>query len=255
MRNPTQRNPRERRPLNQGILIGLLLIGISLACTLPVSQIVGLESETPTLVSTAIPSKTITPLPTDIPTDTAISEPTLFVTPATSTPKFAPFCQPSSASVLTPTPFPCHVPIAEQSSLYCSDKVPYNLVLINEGSTYEVTGEEITCSDGGTKDGQQILTCTGPMAYTFDLRVCDPACAIPTFQVGTTNCPQNYTFNDLLNCCEQRPQPIDQNCVVLKLKVKTCSIDCSGFDEEKTCINNGYACDWNAEIGACQLRR
>ena len=235
----------------QRIHIALLLIAISLACTLPVTQILGTETETPTPTVTARPTKTYSPLPTDTPVDTATSEPTEIVYLATPTPKFAPFCLPG---VLTPTPIPCHVPIAEQSSLYCSDKVPYNLVLINEGSTYEVTGEKITCSDAGTKDGQQLLTCTGPMAYTFDIRVCDPACAIPTFPARTRNCPRDYNFNDTLRCCEQEPQPIDQNCVVLKLQVKTCSIDCSGFDDEKTCISNGYACDWNAVDGMCQLR-
>jgi len=247
-----------RKILQLGILTGLLLVGFSLACTFPISLIERLRTETPTLTRTAWPTLTGTAIPTSLPTiddsRPAVPEPTIGISP-TPTPKFAPFCQPSSANVFTPTPFQCQVPVAEQSSLYCADKVPYNLVLINEGSTYEVLNEEVTCNEAGTKDGRQLLTCTGPMAFSFDLRVCDPACAIPTFQASTTHCPQYYTFNDTLNCCEQEPQPVDQNCVVLKLQVKTCSIDCSVYDKEKTCDKNAYACEWDPYSNTCQLKK
>jgi len=128
-------------------------------------------------------------------------------------------------------------------------------VVINAGSTYEVLNEEVTCTEAGDKDGRQLLTCTGPMAFSFDLRVCDPACAVPTFPVSTTRCIQGYSFNETLNCCEQAPQPVDQNCVTLKLKVKTCIVACNEFDTEKTCDKNAYACVWDAWNGVCLLKR
>lgn len=245
-----------RKSLYRKILAGLLLIGISLACSLvPFVQVDQQETETPSPVSTPRPTDTRTPLPTSIPTNDNPTETTELVTPATPTPKFAPFCEPGSANVATPTPLACQIPIAEQSALYCSNKVPYSVILINEGSSYEVLTDKITCSDGGKKDGKQILTCTGPMALPFEMRVCDPACAIPTFRAVTTRCPENYTFDEFLRCCEQRPQPIDQNCVVLSLQTKGCVLDCSKFTKENTCYKNARVCEWDYENEVCQPRK
>jgi len=244
-----------RIPLHLGMLTGLLLVGSLVACNLPSTQIDQPETGTPSPAPTVGPTGTETPLPTAVPSNTAISASIQNVPVGTSTPKFAPFCQPSSANIFTPTPLQCQMPIAEQSSAFCSNKVPYNLILVNPGSTYESLNEDITCSEAGTKDGKQILTCTGPMGFPFDLRVCDPACAIPTFQAGTTHCPQDYNFNSLLGCCEQVPQPIDQNCVVLNLQVKRCATDCSAFTSRASCEENFYACKWDFERNVCQVRK
>lgn len=241
------------RPLHRRILIGLLVIGTSMACRVPFTRVLQPETETPSPVPAV--SQTETPFPTAIPTNIVIPTASRPIALATATPKFAPFCQPSSASVLTPTPFQCEIPLAEQSSAYCSNKVPYNLIVVNEGSTYESLSENIECSDADMIDGKQFLTCTGPMGFPFELRVCDPACAIPTFPAGTSNCPQGYSFNDLLNCCEQAPQPLDQNCVTLSLQTRRCVTDCSEFTSRSTCEQNFYACEWDAEHEVCQVRK
>jgi hypothetical protein len=238
-----------RKSLYPKILTGLLLIGFLLACGLPFNLIPQPDTETPS------PTETETSTPTASPSETPMPTATWFVLPVTEGPKFAPFCEPSSANVFTPTPFQCQVPIAEQSSTFCSSKVPYNLILVNIGSTYEISNEEVTCSDGGIKDGRQILTCTGPMASYFELRVCDPACAIPTFRAETTHCPQDYHFDENLQCCAQRPQPVDQNCVVLKLQTKSCVVDCGAFTDETTCGENANACKWDQENQVCKRRR
>jgi len=223
------------------ILTALFLIGIIVACNLPSTQIPQLETETPIL--TASPTDTATPIPTA----------TEFVAPVTATPEFAPFCEPGAASNLTLSQ--CQLPIAEQSSVFCTNKNPYNLIFINEGATYEVLSEGFECSDAGMKDGRQMITCTGPMASTFELRVCDPACAIPTLQAEITQCPQDYYYNDLQGCCAQELQLFDQNCVLLKLKTKSCVVDCGKFTKKSACDNNSYACEWNDDNNVCQLRK
>ena len=222
-------------------LAGLLLIGIIMACNMPSIQVSQPETETP--ISTASPTDTATPVPTA----------TEFVAPDTATPEFAPFCEPGAASNLTPPP--CQLPIAEQSSLFCTNKIPYNLIFINEGATYEVLSEGFKCSDAGMKDGKQMITCTGPMASSFELRVCDPACAIPTIQAEITQCPQDFYYNDLQGCCAQEPQLTDQNCVSLNLGTKSCVVDCSVFTKKSTCDNNSNACIWDADNNVCQLRK
>ena len=232
---------------------GLSLIVISIACGVPFSQILQPVTETPTLTSS--PTATETATSTVIPTETLPTIPTAIevVVLATSTPKFAPFCEPSSASVATP--IACQIPIAEQSSSFCSKKTPYNLILVNAGSTYEVLGENIECTDAGVKDNRLMLTCTGPMVTAFELKVCDPACSIPVFQTEQTHCPQDYTFNEFFRCCEQKPHPIDANCVVLSLQTRSCVIECSEFTDQKTCDKNAYACVWDKVNDVCLLKK
>jgi hypothetical protein len=243
-----------RKPLYSGILASLVLIGISMACRLlSFTQILQPETETPTPVPISSPTETETPPPTLSPANTAILSPTEFVALVPTTPKFAPFCQPSSASVATP--IACQEPIAEQSSVFCSSKTPYNLILINEGSTYETLNEDIECSDAGMKDGKQMLTCTGPMVTSFELKVCDPSCAIQPFPAGTMECPQDLHYNELLRCCEREPVPIDGNCVTLKLQTKSCVIECGEFIDQTTCDKNAYACKWDGEKSVCQRKR
>lgn len=242
-----------RKPVYLSLLTGLLVIGLVIACNLPSSLVAKPETETP--AQTRLPTRTATSIPTVEPTNTEIPASTVDFPRATSTPKFAPFCEPSSANVLTPTPSQCQMPIAEQSSLFCTNKVPYNLILINEGATYESLNEDIACSDAGRKDGKQMLTCTGPMGFPFELRVCDPACGIQPFQAGTTHCPQDYNYNDFLRCCEQTPHPSDANCVVLSLETKRCVTDCSAFTSRATCEKNFYACTWDVENKVCLVRK
>ena len=235
------------------VLAGMLLISSLVACGIPLAQTPQPETETP--IPTVSPTEIKTATPTTGPSETItpVSSATVHVAPVTSTPKFAPFCEPSSASVATP--IVCQVPIAEQSSSFCSRKTPYNLILINEGSTYETLSEDVTCSDAGMKNGKQMLTCTGPMVTPFELKVCDPSCSLPKFQTGITHCPQNYTYNDFFGCCEQKPHPADANCVVLNLQTRSCVIECNEFINQKTCDQNAYACVWDRENNVCLLKK
>jgi hypothetical protein len=223
------------------ILTGLLLVGISVACNMLFTQAPQPETETP--VPTASPTETATLIPA----------PTEFVAPVTPTPELAPFCDPGF--VANPTPSQCQLPIAEQSSVFCTNKIPYNLIFINAGSTYQVLSEGFQCSDAGMQDGRQMVTCTGPMASSFDLRVCDPGCAIPTAQAEITQCPQAYIYDNLRGCCTQELQSIDQSCVMLSLGTKSCVVNCGEFTNKTACENNSYACQWDDTNKVCQLRR
>jgi hypothetical protein len=243
-----------RNPLYRKILTGLLLIGFSLACGIPFLQPAPPATETPTstLTLTAGPTPTETPLPTAVGIITLAPAATASGPFATPGPKFAPFCQPSSASVATP--IQCREPIAEQSSAFCSDKVPYNLIRINLGSTYEISTESISCSEVGLKDGKLLLLCTGPMVLSFEMKVCDPACDYPTFSTGTTRCPEDLNYNETYGCCEREPIPVDQNCVELKLDTIRCVVGCSEYTDQATCDKNGRACRWDREREVCYPR-
>ena len=239
------------------MLVGLLLIGSLVACTLPFTSTSQPETETP--IPTINPTETETSTPTTSPTETATLAfaATEFVPPATSTPKFAPFCQPSSASIATPVQ--CQLPIAKQSSSFCQDKAPYNLIMMNLGSTYEVSTEDIECSDAGTENGKQLVVCTGWLAVPFEIKVCDPSCTIQPFPVGVTNCPEGLNYNEQLRCCERESIPVDENCVILNLQTRSCAFNCGEFTDQITCEENAYACKWiwddEKGRGLCQLKR
>jgi hypothetical protein len=221
------------------IIIGLWLIGILAACNAQSTPVQQPDVET----STPMVNPTETPLPTA----------TVLIASPTATPAYAPFCEPAAEGDLTLSQ--CQLPIAEQSSVFCTKKNPYNLILLNEGATYETLDTSFKCSDAGMKDGKQMVTCTGPMASNFELRVCDPACAIPTVQADITQCPPDYFFNNIQGCCTQDPQPIAQNCELLTFQTTSCIVDCSEFTKRAACDNNSYTCIWDPENKICQPRK
>lgn len=222
------------------ILTGLMLIGILAACNMPSNPF--------------LQTGTATPEPATIPTGTATSTllPTATAPTTTSTPELAPLCDPNAAVI--PTPASCQLPIAEEGSAFCSKKVPYNLILINSGATYEVLNEGFHCSDAGTKDGKQLVTCTGPMASQFRVKVCDPACAIPTVQAKITQCPEGFNYNAIQGCCTQEPNLIDRECGLLLLDTISCKVDCSEFTKKADCYKNSNSCWWNDKDNVCRLR-
>jgi len=227
--------------LCQLILIGMLFDGISVACRPPLNAEPKTEYETQ--ISTASPTNTATLSPS----------PTESVPTASASPEYAPYCDPDPPSI--PTSTSCQFPLAEEGTLFCAKKNPYTLIFTNPGASFEAISEGFECSDAGKQAGRQVVTCTGPMASTFGVNVCDPACAIPTVQADLTECPSGYVYNETQGCCSQFFQPANQNCEVLILKTKSCVVDCSEYTKKAACDKNSIACEWNQAEKVCQLRR
>jgi hypothetical protein len=217
------------------ILTSLLLIIGTSACNLSAAQTPQISTLSPTV--TAIP----------------VIAPTQSDTPIPPTPEFAPFCKPGDTTNI-PTPSSCRLPIAEAGSSFCNKKVPYNLIYINAGATYEVLTPGFRCSDEGMKDNRQLLTCIGPMASNFGVSVCDPACAVPTIPANITQCPPDFNYNDLQGCCTQEPKQINQNCVTLSIESTTCVVNCREFRKRSECNHNFYACEWDNASKVCRSR-
>jgi hypothetical protein len=220
------------------IFTGLFLVAFTTACNLAVS-----------------PSDTSTPAPTASLTETPTPEatPTESVPTASATPEFAPLCAADTAGVLPPAQ--CQVPPAEESSTFCSEKKPYNLILFDQGLTYEVLTAGFRCTDAGVKNEQQMITCTGPMASSFAINICDPSCVIPTVQAAITQCPQDYNFDNVRGCCTQEPLQINQNCTATNFRTSTCVSNCSKIVRRFNCLKNSYACVWNYQEKACEPRK
>jgi hypothetical protein len=255
--NNHQGSDSMQKTLHPIVPIDLLILGIILACNFLTAPFQGLDTETPTPTATASPTETSTPAPTStvtpipatathIPTTTKVST----LMRATVTPNFAPFCNAD-----TEIQARCQYPIADQSSAFCIKKSPYTLIALNDGATYRVLNDYVQCEEAGIIDGQRMITCTGPMAFYFELQVCDTACLALSIEPGTSQCPRGYNYNNLQRCCTTETQEVNQGCVVLKLRTKSCVIDCSQFTKKSTCTDYGYACRWDDTINKCQLRK
>jgi hypothetical protein len=257
--NANQSSNSMKKTLFPIVPISLFIVGMILACNLPTVTVQWSGTETPTLTLTTTLTNTSTPAPTATSTLTPVPPTkTFFPTAtrvstlmrATATPNFAPFCE-AEASIQSQ----CQYPIANQSSTFCIKKSPYTLIALNDRATYKLLNDYVQCEEAGVIDGQRMITCTGPMAYYFELQVCDSACSSLTIETGSTKCPLGYNYNNLRNCCTQETQEVSQGCTVLKLRTQSCTIDCDQFTSRSTCEDYGYACRWNNTNYSCQLRK
>jgi hypothetical protein len=224
------------RILKSILFTGLILIVITTACRI--------EVVTP---AEAVPP---TPIP---PTETLTATPTEIIPTASATPEFAPFCQPDAASV-SPAP-QCRPLAAVESSTFCQDKEAYNLILIDQGLTYEVLTDKFRCTDAGTKDDKQLIACTGQFTANFAINVCDPSCVVPTVQAAVTKCPSGYLFNNLQGCCTNEPLVLNPNCQAFTFTTTYCIVRCFEFQREQKCKRNPTYCVWNEKDEICELRR
>ncbi len=218
------------------LFTGLFLIALTAACRI--------EVVAPTEIARP------TPVP---PTETSTAIPTATVPPASPTPEFAPFCEAGDGNASSA--MQCRPLAAEESSTFCSEKDPYNLILIDQGLTYELLTDGFRCTDAGLKGDKQMITCTGQYAAAFAINVCDPACVIPTVQAAVTKCPAGYNYNVYQGCCTQEIQQIDPNCMAFDFKTTSCVVRCFEFKKEAKCKKNSWACEWNDKERICELRK
>ena len=112
-----------KRPLFSLINASLLSAIIVVACAAPLTPHPqpGIE----TVVFPTVQAETVTLAV--VPSETRM--------PASATPEFAPVCEADASTA--PVPPQCRLPIAEESSTFCTNKAPYNLILIR---TFAYTG-------------------------------------------------------------------------------------------------------------------
>ncbi len=202
-----------------------LLFVLSVSCAS--STILGAPTET---IIPPSETSTLVPVPTDTATATAVTQ--------------ALFCVWNETP--TPTSSRCTLPSGNQRDQFCVNKVPYTLIAIPAGDTYQATTVGIACDDAGVKNGFQLLTCTGPQSYTFNLQVCSAACAVPTSAVTATpsgRCPSGYDYLPDQQCCQASTN--DQNgCVTLSFDIRSCGqVDCSQYTTSSSCSSHNV-CKW-----------
>jgi hypothetical protein len=153
---------------------------------------------------------TAPPPPTTAPAEPPPAEPTQ--------PQFAPFCQSAPTSCEAPT-----VTILDDK--YCIEKVPYVIMSVAAGTTYESQDPDMQCVDQMHSDGTLRLTChsvTNKDLVSYDLQVCNGACTAPSLQMGTGQCPEGYGYDSANSCCAA-PAPASSNgCTTLTVDIRSC---------------------------------
>ncbi|NOH01329.1 MAG: serine/threonine protein kinase [Chloroflexi bacterium] len=154
-----------------------------------------------------IPPATPTPLPT------AMVEPTPLPTNTEvlpTSPVFAPACP---AEVAFPTP------AGRETDNYCVQKIPYANALLEETATFEVLNTDgAKCRVEAVKNGEQVLSCTGPSFSVIQLKVCK----LPELSSEElARCAPDSTYNAGNQCCVPLP-PEEAGCRIIEIKLKGC---------------------------------
>ncbi len=141
--------------------------------------------------------------------------------PAAPAQSFAPACQ-ASASCSAPD-----VKDTEASSTYCVEKIPYQNIAVDPGTTYEALDPkgELKCKDSGTTvKGKNIITCTGKQLWTYELKLTNSSCGGGgALTADATKCQEGLGYDAAQNCCA--PLKADSGgSVTIKVNVGACPL-------------------------------
>jgi hypothetical protein len=149
--------------------------------------------EQPPVVEPAAPAEPA-PVEPAQPAAPAASEPTQ--------PQYAPFCEAAATA--------CEAPTVEMlDNKYCVEKVPYAIMSVPAGTTYETMDPDLECVDQLHSDGSLRVTChsiSSKSLVSYDLKLSNGACSAPALQMGTGQCPEGYGY-DSANLCCAAPSP------------------------------------------------
>ena len=116
----------------------------------------------------------------------------------------------------------CTPPLVEERDKFCVKKIPYALLALPVGSTFQPAQAGLTCTDEGIRDGMQMVSCSGTRLYSYQLKVCNPACsAAAPLTANASQCPAGYGYSAGANCCWPMPAP-DAGCQLFKVDIGTC---------------------------------
>lgn len=156
--------------------------------------------------------------PTAAPPTSAPVEPSL-VEPTATQPQYAPFCESAASG--------CEAPVVTMlDNRYCVEKVPYAIMSVPAGTTYESEELDFQCRDQMHSDGTMRVTChsvTGKELWSFDLQLCNSACSTPVLQMGTGQCPEGYGYDQANVCCAAPAPASSDGCTVYKVDLGACT--------------------------------
>jgi len=152
------------------------------------------------------------------PTPAEPAQPAEPAPPEPTQPQYAPFCEAAPAG--------CEAPTVEMlDNKYCIDKVPYAIMSVPAGTTYESLDPDMACVDQLHSDGSLRVTChsvTGKQLWSYDLKVCNGACSAPALEMGTGQCPDGYGYDSASMCCAAPSPASGDGCTTYTVDLGAC---------------------------------
>ena len=140
------------------------------------------------------------------------------VEPTPTQPQYAPFCETA--------PTGCEAPVVTMlDSSYCVEKVPYAIISVPPGTTYESEELDFQCVDQMHSDGTMRVTChsvTGKQLWSYDLQICNSACSAPALQMGSDQCPEGYGYDSANTCCAAPAPTSADGCTIYQVDLGAC---------------------------------
>lgn len=158
------------------------------------------------------------PVDTPTPGPTAILLATLAPSPQSSTvspiPQQAPVCSSD------PLSDDCSLPSASMLSKSCIKKIPYTLLGISPGASFEVTDPGLVCKDEGLRGGVQQVSCTGQQLTSYEIKVCNSLCNA-ALETDGSQCAEGYGYDAAAGCCWPIPD-LETGCILYKVDIGGC---------------------------------
>jgi hypothetical protein len=134
-------------------------------------------------------------------------------------PQYAPFCEAAPGSA-------CEAPtVTILDPKYCVEKVPYVIMSVPAGTTYESQDLDLVCDDQMHSDGTMRVTChsgSNKELVSYDLQLCNEACSTPALQMGTGQCPEGYGYDPANTCCAAPAPANSSGCTTFTVDIRTC---------------------------------
>jgi len=163
----------------------------------------------PAITPTSVPTAMLLPTNPPPPIQTVAASPTASV-------QSAPLC------TVDPLASACTPPLVEERDKFCVKKVPYVLMALPVGTTFQPAESGLNCTDESVRDGKQMVSCTGARLNSYDLKVCNSTCsAAAPLATGTGQCPDGYGYNAAAACCWPMPAP-DAGCILFTVDIGSC---------------------------------
>jgi hypothetical protein len=133
-------------------------------------------------------------------------------------PQYAPLCQAAPTSCETPA-------VTMLDNQYCIDRVPYAIMSVPAGTTYESQDPDMECVDQLHNDGDLRITChsiSGKDLWSYDLKLCNGACSALALEMGTAQCQEGYGYDSANQCCAAPVPSSSDGCTVYKVNLGVC---------------------------------
>jgi len=192
-----------KRNFNPVVL--LVIACLSIACLTVVASVVTLTPAPTATRLSILPSQP----------GVVVPSPTSIIVPSPTLVQIAPLC------TVDPLAGACPTPTVRTQSKFCVKKLPYTLLEIPPGATFESMDTGMTCKDEGLHGGVHQVSCTGQQLYSFELKVCDTACSAAQLKTGTGQCPDGYGYSAGAGCCWPT-SALEAGCVIYKVDIGAC---------------------------------